>query len=230
MPLVKSISIFLSLALALYLGQALKPVKSFSTDKTPELEEVIPKSFGDWVVDDKLPIVLGSPDREALLDLIYSQVLSRTYVNALGQRVMLSIAYGTDQNKELQVHFPEVCYPAQGFELVSQKEMEMTVAGVDIPVKQLETNKGGRKESVTYWVRVGHDIVNNRFQLKLSAIKYGMQGYVADGLLFRVSSVGEKESSTLHTSFVNEMIRVMPQEDVEFVLANSLNIKSVNGI
>jgi EpsI family protein len=39
------------------------------------------------------------------------------YVNASGYRIMLSLAYGSDQRGALQAHKPEVRYPAQGFTL-----------------------------------------------------------------------------------------------------------------
>ena len=35
---------------------------------------------------------------------------------------MLSLAYGDDQRADLTAHKPEVCYPAQGFQLHANKE------------------------------------------------------------------------------------------------------------
>jgi len=51
------------------------------------------------------------------LDKLYSQILNRVYVNATGYRIMLLLAYGSDQHGSLQADKPEVCYPAQGFAL-----------------------------------------------------------------------------------------------------------------
>ena len=33
-----------------------------------------------------------------------------------GRQIMLSIAYGEDQRDGMKLHYPEVCYPAQGFQ------------------------------------------------------------------------------------------------------------------
>mgnify|MGYP000449828048 CR=1 FL=1 len=63
-----------------------------------ELESIFPKRFGEWTTDERMPVQLVSPDTAALLSKIYNQTLSRTYVNAKGQRMMLSVAYGGDQS------------------------------------------------------------------------------------------------------------------------------------
>mgnify|MGYP000496771242 CR=1 FL=1 len=53
---------------------------------------------------------------QEMLARLYSQVVSRVYLDSTtGKTVMLSLAYGEEQNKQSQVHLPEVCYPAQGF-------------------------------------------------------------------------------------------------------------------
>ena len=56
-----------------------------------------------------------NPQTQELLDKLYSEVLTRVYVNASGYRIMRSLAYGFDQRGAMQAHMPEVCYPAQGF-------------------------------------------------------------------------------------------------------------------
>jgi hypothetical protein len=74
------------------------------------LESAVPKSFGEWkeLPDQGTQVV--NPQTKALLDKLYSQTLSRTYVNKDGYRIMLSLAYGDDQRGGLQAHRPEVCY------------------------------------------------------------------------------------------------------------------------
>ena len=62
------------------------------------------------------------PGQKALLDRLYEQQLSRTYENAQGYRIMLSIAYGGNQRDELELHKPEVCYVAQGFVLQDKQK------------------------------------------------------------------------------------------------------------
>ena len=62
------------------------------------LETLVPRQFGDWVVDDKVVYQQVSPDVSAALAKIYTQVLTRTYVNKAGYRIMLSVPYGANQS------------------------------------------------------------------------------------------------------------------------------------
>ena len=55
------------------------------------LEAVIPKQFGDWREDTSGAGGVVNPQQEQLLKQLYSQILTRTYVNPQGQRVVLSI-------------------------------------------------------------------------------------------------------------------------------------------
>ena len=64
-----------------------------------------------------------NPEAEAALAKIYTQTLARTYVNAAGERILLSVAYGDDQRGEAtQAHRPEMCYTAQGLAITSNDE------------------------------------------------------------------------------------------------------------
>ena len=101
------------------LALALTPrLKLADQGPTISLEAMIPKQFGEWKLEGTIASLIVSPDVQALLDKIYNQTLSRTYINPKGERIMLSIAYGGDQSDTMAVHKPEVCYPAQGFQIL----------------------------------------------------------------------------------------------------------------
>ena len=228
MNFLKSTSIFVALLFAFYLGSALKPVP-IENEKYADikLEQIIPLEFSNWKVDDTLPIVLGSPEQDALLNMLYSQLLSRTYVDSKGNRVMLSISYGDMQNKSSQVHFPEVCYPAQGFEIVSESKSTISVGEHRIiPVKRLETVLGTRREFVTYWVRIGDKVALSRFQQKLITIEKGLSGEVADGLLFRVSTINLGEDYQKQEQFVQELLAMLKSRDLAFLIGKELSNES----
>ena len=57
------------------------------------------------------------PPQDQLQDKVYSQLLTRTYANQAGDEIMLLIAYNGAQDGVVQIHRPEVCYPASGFRL-----------------------------------------------------------------------------------------------------------------
>lgn len=155
----------------------------------PNLEALLPKKFGNWRVDTSLPTILPSPDVQAQLDKIYNQVLSRTYVNDKGQRIMLSVAYGGDQSDGTSAHRPEVCYPAQGFAITSNQVADLQLGGRDLQVRRLMSKLGARNEPITYWVVVGDEVVTTGIGQKLAQMRYGVRGVIADGMLVRISSI-----------------------------------------
>lgn len=180
-----------------------------------DLEASIPKQFGDWQLDDRGSGGVVNPQQTELLNKLYSQILSRTYVNAQGYRIMLSIAYGQDQRDGNQLHYPEVCYPAQGFQLSSKVTGVLNTPMGDIPVKRLETNLSQQRyEPITYWTTVGDKAVTGGAAKKIAEMRYGMRGEIPDGLLFRVSSIDRDSAAAFATQeqFIEALLPVLPAE------------------
>lgn len=178
------------------------------------LEVQIPKQFGDWQQDTVTVGGVVNPQQEELLKQLYSQILSRTYINSRGQRVMLSIAYGNDQRDGLQLHYPEVCYPAQGFRLLGNRKVELNLAGAKIPARRLETVLGNQRfEPVTYWTVIGETAVLGGIDKKLVEMRYGFRDMIPDGLLFRVSSIDRDTNAAyaLQEQFAAEIVKSIPE-------------------
>ncbi|BBO21729.1 MAG: hypothetical protein AMXMBFR31_08690 [Candidatus Desulfobacillus denitrificans] len=194
---------------------ALRPTHKLA-DAGPkvDLEAMIPKQFGDWRVDDSIAPVLPAPDVQAKLDKIYNQTLARTYVNGRGQRVMLSIAYGGDQSDSMQVHLPEVCYAAQGFDVRKARLGQIATNYGVLPVKRLVAALNNRVEPITYWITVGDQVVNAGYKRKLAQIRYGITGSVPDGILVRASSIerDEQNAYAMQEAFLRELLASMPPE------------------
>lgn len=195
---------------------ALRPtVKMADHGPKVELEAMIPKQFGDWRVDESIVPLLPAPDVQAQLDKIYNQTLARTYVNGRGQRVMLSIAYGGDQSDAMQVHLPEVCYAAQGFQVKRSAEVALAVQDGQVPVRRVIATLGNRIEPITYWITLGDRVVNGGIERKLAQMKFGVAGSIPDGMLVRFSSIGRDvdDAYKLHEGFVREMLSTLRPED-----------------
>ncbi|AZN36856.1 exosortase-associated protein EpsI, B-type [Iodobacter ciconiae] len=158
-----------------------------------DLEKMVPLSFDGWKKEETTVSLVKAPDIEAALSKLYSNLLMRTYINSKGERMMLSIAYGPDQrdNGGRQVHRPEVCYPAQGFNISQNKTAIFSSPFGDIPVRHLIAKQNQRVEPITYWLTVGLKAVNNTTSFKLNQLSYGVKGYIPDGMLIRVSSIDE---------------------------------------
>lgn len=180
-----------------------------------QLEAVIPRNFGDWQMDPHVGAGIVNPQQEALLRKLYSQTLSRTYVNRLGQRMMLSIAYGADQRDGMQLHYPEICYPAQGFQLRSNEPVTLFIGRRQLPARRLETEMGRqRAEPVTYWAVIGETVVRGGVNKKLAEMRYGLNGVIPDGLLFRVSSIDARSAAAFEAQqgFVTDLLAAVPPD------------------
>jgi EpsI family protein len=176
------------------------------------LDQMIPARFGDWTEEKIAATAVVDPQIADQLRRIYTQIVNRTYVNSRGDRIMLSIAYGTDQSDNSQVHYPEVCYPAQGFRVTSTERGTLSLGQGAVPVKRLETNlQNQRYEPVTYWTTVGNKAVTTSIDKKMAEMRYGFSGTVPDGLLFRVSSIDRDAAKafTVHEEFVRAMAGVL---------------------
>ena len=199
------------------LAVALKPSQRLVEELPPlSLEEAIPKSFGDWRLDDSIVPIDPSPDVQASLNAIYSQLLGRTYVNSHGERIMLSIAYGADQSGDgSQVHRPEFCYTAQGFQVMANNVGSLLTQYGTLPVRRLLAVQGRRNEPITYWVTVGDKATLPGIERKMSQLAYGLTGKIPDGMLVRVSSISAQNELAygLQEKFIRDMLQNMDSKD-----------------
>lgn len=191
------------------LAIAMRPTQKVA-DKGPalQLETAIPHAFNGWREAPEMVAQIVDPLQKEMLQKIYTQTLSRTYIDAQGNRVMLSIAYGEDQRDAVQLHYPEVCYPAQGFEIISNYKSTLEIRRQKIPVRRLETQLGQRREPITYWTIIGDKAVLGGVDKKLAELDFGLQRKIPDGLLFRVSSINQESqlAFALHKRFVENLI------------------------
>jgi EpsI family protein len=171
----------------------------------------VPLQFGDWREEPLRFAQVVNPQTQELLDKLYTDVLSRTYVNAAGYHIMLSLAYGSDQRGSLAAHKPEVCYPAQGFILEKNEAGDLVTEYGAIPVRRLFGHLGARQEPVTYWFTVGDKAVQGTTQKRLVDLRYGLTGRIPDGLLFRVSSIDGDMSRAyrLQDEFSNQLLQAV---------------------
>lgn len=178
------------------------------------LETLIPKRIGDWVMDERESVKVINPQANAAITDTYQQVLSRHYVNSTtGNVVMLSIAYGADQSYGNDLHVPDVCYPAGGFQIEQRMTSTLRLDGnINLPTRRLIAQRSQRREPLTYWVIVGEHAVTGALASKLTALRYGMQGIVPDGMIIRTSTLGltDQESFTEQDAFASEMLRNLP--------------------
>ncbi len=198
-------------------AEAIRPTRRLADIKPRiDLDGQVPKAFGDWRVDTSIVPIMPAPDVQAKLDAVYTQVLARTYINPRGERIMLSIAYGSDQGTEATaVHRPEFCYTAQGFRIQAFGSSTVTTAaGGTVPVRRLEGSYGSRVEPILYWVTLDETATVPGVGRKLAQIRYGLRGQIPDGMLVRVSSIERHDREAawrVQGGFLTQLSDAIPQ-------------------
>jgi EpsI family protein len=187
--------------------------KHFTADQQQavNLSELVPRSFGDWTELRDTSQQIINPQLAAQLQAAYTETLTRSYINSSGAVVMLSIAYGANQSRDLQVHRPEVCYAAQGFQVQALGASSINTPNGTVPVKQLMTHLGARHEPVSYWVRIGNQFVLGQVQQSLARITQGLSGHIPDGVLVRASSISQDPQAAypVQQAFMQAMVQAL---------------------
>ena len=210
-----------AMLIAVGLSVALKPQGRTSTQLPKlDLEAVIPMVLDDWKIDQSLAVIEPPADVRAGLEKIYSQTLSRTYINPSGSRVMLSIAYGDGFDKQLDVHRPEYCYGAQGFEVSSWTDIVFKSQLGDLPLRQLVARQRGRVEPISYWITLGDTTVSSTLGRKFLKIPRMFTGQTDSGMLVRVSSIDPDTSNAyaVHETFINAFLKNIAVKDRNLIV------------
>ncbi len=125
------------------------PIAGRSTRPTIEeqanfLESTVPLTFGEWRKLDE-PAQVIDPGTKQTLAKIYKEWLSRTYVNAAGDRIMLSMARSGNQIGIQQV-FPTFLLSGPGLHQVGNiEDVELLTTYGTIPVTRLTAVMGARQ-------------------------------------------------------------------------------------
>lgn len=174
------------------------------------LEYEIPLKFANWEAMDTSPQLLVNPELQQVIDSTYSSTLSRVYKNKeTGYTVMLSIAYGADQNSEsTQAHRPEFCYNSQGFNLSHAVDREIIInKNTKLPLRNIVANKNQRNEPISYWITISNKTTLPGIYRKLNQFYSILNGSQPDGFIVRVSSLdaNNQQAFKVQESFISDL-------------------------
>lgn len=217
-PLRRALALALLMGGAALLGVRLQPTRRLADARGPfSLDAAVPRAFGGWRQDAHRRGAIVNPQTEALLRRLYTETLERVYTRGPGERIMLSIAYGADQSDPgLRLHQPEVCYPAQGFELVRQWPDTLDLPMGRLPLRRLDTRFSTLfREPVSYWTVVGDHLARGGWDTRLAGLRHGLRGEIVDGMLVRVSSISDDPAAAfaLQDQFVRDLLQNLKPAD-----------------
>jgi EpsI family protein len=204
-------------------AQALRPRKRVELIGSAKLEDITPAVFGPWrqihVGDVIQPRTEGTLAAE-----LYSQMIGRVYTNSAGDYVMLAIAYGSTQSDLLQLHRPETCYPAFGFDISRSLIGKVAVGAAEIPTRSLVAKAPGRVENVTYWTRIGEYLPRTQAEQREDKLRISLAGIIPDGILVRASSLGDdwSRSVALNRQFLSDLVLATDPQYLPVFIGNRL--------
>jgi len=178
----------------------------------PEWGE-IPYQLGDW------------HGRDAKFDPIYGPDVSdtnllRIYENSQKQLVIAYVGYYRDLTKILEVHSPEVCYPAQEWTIASTGKFNVgEYRGRTIRADQAIVEKAGNRRIVVWWYNAGGRPYESRIRFLWALPAYATLTGRSDGSMVRFEApfvAGEEDKARqalmdFRQSFLPALDRGLPR-------------------
>lgn len=213
---------------ALGTAEALRPRRKMKLLRSGSVAEAIPERFGEWEAHAD---ELVSPDQAGrLAKTLYSEIVSRTYVDSSStDAVMLLAAYGDTQSDLLQLHRPESCYPAVGFTLRSARSVSLPIGGGAIlPSREVVATIEDRVENILYWTRMGEALPRTGGEQRDARLSNAIEGLVPDGILVRCSMVGDTQRCfQVLATFVTDLLASVPRHQQPALIGTQLSQRVV---
>jgi len=190
----------------------LRPRRHVSLLGQRKIADLVPVSFPGWSA--AMSDGLVKPKVEGLAAMLYNEIVERTYIGEkIDAEVMMLIAYGGTQSDILQLHRPEVCYPALGFEVHAKQDSNVALpGGGNLPVERMVAVAGQRQECIIYWTRLGEALPRSGSDQRATLLMDAMRGFIPDGVLVRASMVsGDPDAAfRILNGFIPAMLSAIP--------------------
>lgn len=211
---------------------AMTPRKHMSLAGKLKIEDEIPDSFAGWTRRDNSNLIVPQSE-DSLSAKLYSQIVGRLFARDDGRYVMMLIAYGDTQNDLLQLHRPEVCYPAFGFQVSdSHKQMISVAPGVAIPGRSLIARAPARTEYISYWTRIGEYLPVDGREQRMMKLRTQFAGIVPDGVLVRLSTdlPDATEAFALNQSFAADLLTNLPARVIPALVGTQISTELARSV
>jgi len=215
----REFGIGLACASAAGVAAARLPRNNLNLLGSAKLEDVIPQEIGSWKFVSSSGLVI--PPEDQLSRALYSQLLTRVYAIGSSPGVMLLIAQSASQTGILQIHRPEICYAAGGYQLSQIQNHRLKMRGVDVPAIMLSATTGDRTEQIIYWTRIGRHLPTSWVQQRLAVAIDNLHGIIPDAVLVRVSTLESDPvaATALMDGFIEAMLQSVTTATKQFLAA-----------
>jgi EpsI family protein len=188
----------------------MEPRRTIDLLGSKKLEDVIPSRLGRWNFYSKSGLVI--PPEDDLSRQLYSQLLTRVYIAPDQPPMMLLVAQSASQTGVLQVHRPEVCYPASGYQLSRPERHQVVTNAGPLSTVFFTASADTRTEQLVYWTRVGRDLPNTWAEQRWSVARSNLRGEIPDAVLVRISTIlpTSEEAIPALNEFARSLVEASP--------------------
>lgn len=222
---IKAYSVFIAIGVIIssLATEYLKP--SVMMNYEIKIADAIPERVAEYNLshDDEKYVDIYTQDSEQ--SFYYDKVLNRNYVSSNDVK-SLTVAYSNKQVQDVKVHRQEVCYNAQGFNIVSEIiKNEIEVFNKNIPVYSFLVEKDQNFDVISYYIRIGDSFFLDAKNIRLYILKEAvLNKAIPDGVLIRVSTpINSKEefNSVKETNlkFIGDFVKSSKNERL-FISSN----------
>ena len=202
----KKTIIFIIVVLTVFLVSVLTRV---SSQASKNIVYTLPASFGNWQSNEL------SYNRELLTSWLGTEhIVFRQYRNTeTDASIALYLAYYHDLESSDMAHAPEVCYPGQGWKILSNNEIQFTISpGTQIRAKRMMIEKNAEREIVYSWWQTDGAIIADNSWYHLSQIIKRIAFKDTSSVWVRISA--QEAGGEEKNNFAENVIREFCEEAV----------------
>jgi len=173
----------------------------------------VPYEFAGWSGKDAAfdPVYGSDPSDTNLL---------RVYDRPGGTPIIVYVGFYKDLATILEVHTPELCYPAQGWAIRSVGHSDSgQFRGQAISAKEIVADKNGTKRLVTWWYNAGSKPFETRLRYVYGMLLMSTLTGRRDGSLVSIETpigaggegAANKQIEDFRSSFLPDLDRALPR-------------------
>jgi EpsI family protein len=206
------ILVLLALFGATFAGVQAATKHRYAQKRLPSLDG-LPYQVGEWSGSDaKFDPVYG-------VDPADSSFL-RVYRRRTNPPVIAYVGFFADLTTILDIHTPELCYPAQGWTIVSAGDSQVAnFRGYRIRAKEIVADKNGERRLIVWWYNAGSSPIETRIRYVYAMLAMSTVTGRTDGSMIRletlVDSAGqaaaERTIDAFQKGFIPELSKVLPK-------------------
>jgi EpsI family protein len=151
----------------------------------------VPYNIGEWRgVDTRFDPIYGSDPADSSLLRVYHKVD--------GPPVVAYVGFFGDLATVMEVHTPELCYPAQGWGIRSiGNDIGANFTDMGIPARRIVVDKNGERRLVTWWYNAGSRPFRTRIRYVYGMLVMSAFTGRTDGSMVRLETPLGRESESI---------------------------------